>query len=283
MSPIVLRASAIAFASAGIWMGFTQQPPPAELTVTKVAEDLNVIVGAGGNVAVYTTDEGMILVDDKFDQNVPGILEKVRGISDKPVRYVLNTHLHGDHTGGNAKLLAAGAEIIAHENARAIMEERKMPGLPRMTYSQRFALHLGGKRVEARHYGRGHTRSDAFIYFPARKVLHTGDLFVAGTPLIDYSSGASGVEWTRTIDAALALDFETVIPGHGPVMKREDLIKWKQSFELVKEQARQMKAEGKTREQAAAALKFNGLPGWGGNSARFFERSFPGLWDELAR
>jgi glyoxylase-like metal-dependent hydrolase (beta-lactamase superfamily II) len=240
-----------------------------------------VLVGSGGNVGVYTTDEGVILVDDKFDQNVPAIVEKVRSITDKPIRYVLNTHLHGDHTGGNAKLLAGGAEIVAHENARSIMEERKMPGLPRLTYSKGFSVHLGGKRVEAHHYGRGHTRSDAFIYFPAHKVLHTGDMFVAGAPFIDHSSGGSGLAWTRTLDAALELDFETVIPGHGGVMKREDLLRWKQSFELVQEQARRLRSEGKTPEEAAGLIKTDGLPGWGGSSRNFITRSFPGFWQEL--
>jgi glyoxylase-like metal-dependent hydrolase (beta-lactamase superfamily II) len=280
---IGIRLTGLALALTGCWIGLTQQPPPAELTVTKVADDLHIIVGSGGNVGVYTTDEGVILIDDKFDQNVPAILEKVKSITDKPIRYVLNTHLHGDHTGGNARMLAAGAEIVAHENARAIMEERKMPGLPRLTYSQRFAVNLGGKRVEARHYGRAHTRSDAIMYFPARKVIHTGDMFVTGSPFIDYSSGGSGIEWTRTLDAALALDFETVIPGHGPVLKREDLLKWKQSFELIKEQARQLKAQGKTREEVAKTINIDGFPGWAGGGPRFWERSFPGLWDELAR
>src|SRR5688500_7666432 len=218
-SALLIRLASVSLASAGLWIALTQQPPPADLTVTKVADDLHVIVGPGGNVGVYTTDEGVILIDDKFDQNVAGILEKVKSITDKPIRYVLNTHLHGDHTGGNARMAAAGAELVAHEAARAIMEERKMPGLPRLTFSERFAVNLGGKRVEARHYGRGHTRSDAFIYFPARKVLHTGDMFVGSSPLIDYASGGSGVDWTRTIDAALEMDFETVIPGHGPMMK----------------------------------------------------------------
>jgi glyoxylase-like metal-dependent hydrolase (beta-lactamase superfamily II) len=276
-----IRGVGLFLAVAGCWIGLTQQQPPPELTVTKIADDLHIIVGSGGNVGVYTTDEGVILIDDKFDQNVPAILEKVKAITDKPIRYVLNTHLHGDHTGGNARLIAAGAEIVAHENARSIMEERKMPGLPRLTYSQRFAVTLGGKRVEARHYGRGHTRSDAFMYLPARKVLHAGDMFVSSSPFIDYTSGGSGVEWTRSIDAALRLDFETVIPGHGPVMKREDLLKWKQTFELVKEQARQLKKQGKTRDEVAKMINLEAMPGWAGNSARFWERSFPGLWDEL--
>jgi glyoxylase-like metal-dependent hydrolase (beta-lactamase superfamily II) len=280
-STLALRFAAAILASAGLWVAYTQQPPPAELTVTKVADDLHVIVGSGGNVGVYTTDEGVILIDDKFDQNVPAILEKVKSITDKPIRYVLNTHLHGDHTGGNARLLAAGAEIVAHDNARTMMVEKKMPGLPRLTYANRFTVHLGGKRVEARHFGRGHTRSDAFMYFPAHKIVHTGDMFVAGGPFIDYTSGGSGVEWTSTLDAVLRLDFDTVIPGHGPIMKRDDLLKWKQSFEMAKEQVRQLKSQGKTREEAAAAINVDSLPGWAGASRNWNSRSLPGLWDEL--
>ena len=277
-----VRLSALALASAGVWVAYTQQnQAPAQLTVTRIADDLHVIVGSGGNVAVYTTDEGAILVDDKFERDVPQILEKVKSVTDKPVRYVLNTHLHGDHTGGNAKMLTAGYEVVAHENARTLMVEKKLPGLPRVTFSDRLAVHLGGKVVETRHYGYGHTKTDALLYFPARKVLHTGDMFVSGFPFMDYSSGGSGVAWPHTLAAALRdLDFDTVIPGHGPVMTREDLVKWKNSLDMLVERARFYKRKGQTREEAQPLMKLAEI-GWTADPAGFFQRSFGGLWDEL--
>jgi glyoxylase-like metal-dependent hydrolase (beta-lactamase superfamily II) len=272
-----IRCLAIACASAGLWIASTQQTPPPDLTVSRIADDLHVIVGSGGNVGVYTTDEGVILVDDKFEQNYSQIIEKVKGITGRQIRYVLNTHLHGDHTGGNAKMLAAGVEIIAHENAQRLMDERKMPGVPRLSFHSRFNVRLGGKFVSARHFGRSHTGADAVVYFPAHKVIHMGDMFVDGAPFIDYASGGSGVAWTRTLDRVLELDFETVIPGHGPMMKRGDLLRWKQSFETLKLQLSEMRKSGKSAE----AAKLESLPGWAPGSR--WDRSFPGLWDELGK
>lgn len=279
----MLRTTALSIALGGLWIGLTQQPPPEPLTVEKMADDLHVIVGSGGNVAVLTTSEGMILVDDKFERNVPEILAKVKAIADKPIRYVLNTHQHGDHTGGNQKLMMENIEILIHKNARANMVKVSQPGLPRITFADETAVYLGGKEVQAHHYGRGHTNGDSFIYFPAHRVIHTGDLFVSGAPLIDYANGGSGVAWTATIDEALKLDFDRVIPGHGPIMKRADLIAWKTSFEKVRERITKLKRDGKDVKAAAAELKMDDLAGWSAPSRFWSERSFPGLYQELAR
>jgi cyclase len=278
----MLRSAALVMGMGGIWIGLTQQAPPQPLTIEKMADDLHVIIGNGGNVAVLTTSEGVILVDDKFEQNVPEILAKVKSVSDKPVRYILNTHQHGDHTGGNQKLME-NAEIIAHRNARANMVRAAKPGLAQITFNDETSVFLGGKEVRARYCGRGHTNGDAVIYFPAHRVVHTGDLFVNGAPLIDYANGGSGVAWTATLDEALKLDFDRVIPGHGPIMKRADLIAWKESFQRVRERITKLKSEGKDVKEAGAQLKLDDLPGWAGPSGFWSERSFPGLYQELAR
>jgi cyclase len=280
---VLVRSTALAIALGGAWLGLTQQPPPQPLTIEKLADDLHVIVGSGGNVAVLTTSEGVILVDDKFEQNVPEIQAKVKSVSDKPIRYILNTHQHGDHTGGNQKLMADNVEILIHKNARANMVTGKQPGIPRITYGDETAVYLGGKEVQAHYCGRGHTNGDAVIYFPAHRVLHTGDLFVNGAPFIDYSNGGSGVAWTSTLDEALKLDFDRVIPGHGPIMKRADLVAWKTSFEKAKERMTKLKKDGKDAKTAAAELKMDDLPGWNAPSRFWTERSFPGLYQELAR
>ena len=277
----MVRLFGLSLAMAGLWTALTQQQPPADLTVEKIADDLHVIVGGGGNVAVYSTPEGAILVDDKFDQHVPQILAKVKTITDKPVRYLLNTHHHGDHTGGNQKMLLENVEILIHRNARANMERGKQPGMPRIAFSDETSVYLGGKEAHARHFGRGHTNGDAVVLFPARRTLHTGDLFVSGTPLIDYSAGGSGVEWTATLKAVLQLDFDTVIPGHGPIMKRADLEQWVKTFEAVRKRISEQQHQGKTKEQVVQTLRIDDL-GWkpGGT---WTGRSLPGLYDELAR
>ncbi|MCW5979520.1 MAG: MBL fold metallo-hydrolase [Bryobacteraceae bacterium] len=272
---------ATALAAAGsLWLAASQAPPPADLTVTKVADDLHVIVGSGGNVAVLTTEEGVILVDDKFERNVPEILAKVRTLTDKPVRYVLNTHQHGDHTGGNAALIQT-AEIVAHKNARANMVKNAQPGVMRMAFSDEFELHLAGKEVRARHLGLGHTNGDAVMHFPKHRVVHTGDLFVRGTPFIDYANGGSSDGWMKTLDNILALDFDRIIPGHGDICGREELVRWKASFETIRGRVREMSRAGKSLEEVTRDLKVDDQPGW--SSTGLLARSLPGLYEELSR
>src|SRR5689334_18129425 len=136
LNPRVTRIVCVAAGCTGLWLAWSQnQTPPAELTMEKVTDSLYVIMGDGGNVAVMPTNEGVILVDDKFERDAQQIMAKVKSVSDKPVKYVLNTHQHGDHTGGNKSLFAANAEIIIHKNARANMAKAEMPGIPRITFS----------------------------------------------------------------------------------------------------------------------------------------------------
>src|SRR5215467_13775887 len=146
-NPLLVRLSIGVAACAGLWIAWSQNQQPAQLTMEKVTDSLYVIIGDGGNVAVLPTSEGVILVDDKFAQDGPQILAKVKSVSDKPIRYVLNTHQHGDHTGGNAALLAAQAEIIIHKNARANMAHTEMPGLPHITFSEETQVFAGGREV----------------------------------------------------------------------------------------------------------------------------------------
>ena len=243
--------------SAGAWIARTQAPQaPAPLTIEKVKDTLYVIIGDGGNVAVYVTDEGVILVDDKFERDAADIMARVKSVTDKPVKYVLNTHQHGDHTGGNQKLLAASAEIISQRNARANMVATKMPGVPRVSFTDETEVFLGGKEVRAHYYGRGHTNGDAMIYFPDLKVVHTGDLFTNGAPFIDYSANGSAVDWTKTIDNVLKSDwdFDVVIPGHGPVSKRADLIKYRDNFTAMRDRVSGMIRGGKSKDDIKAVL-----------------------------
>ncbi|HYA18675.1 MAG TPA: MBL fold metallo-hydrolase [Bryobacteraceae bacterium] len=244
--------------SAGAWMARTQAPqaPAAPLTIEKVKDNLYAIIGDGGNVAVYVTDEGLIVVDDKFERDYAEIMAKIRSVTDKPVRYVLNTHQHGDHTGGNQKMLDAGVEILAQQNARANMVTGKQPGLPRVTFTAETSVFLGGREVRARYFGRGHTNGDAMIYFPDAKVLHTGDLFVEGAPLIDYNGHGSAAEWVGTLDGVLhsGWDFDVVIPGHGKVSKPADLVSFRNNFERMRNQVTSMLNQGRSKDDIARML-----------------------------
>jgi len=276
---LLVRLSAGILASLGAWVAYTQTPQaPPQLKIEKIADDLYNISGDGGNVAVYLTNDGVILIDDKFDRDYADILDKVKSVSDKPVKYVLNRHQYGDHTGGNERMFAT-AEIIAHRNARANMVEGKMPGVPRISFSDETEVFLGGKEVRARHFGRGHTNGDAAIYFPALKVVHTGDLFTNGAPFIDYTAGGSAIEWTRTLDEIMKWDFDTVIPGHGPVSKRADLMKYRQNFESMRNRVSGMVRDGKSKDDISKTL----VADFGWPAQGLSMRSLDGLMAELKR
>ena len=195
---LIARFSASALLLTGCWVAYTQnqgKQPPA-LTLNKVKDDLYEIEGDGGNVAVYVTSEGVILVDDKFEQDHDNIMAKVKSVTDQPVKYVLSTHHHSDHSGGNVKFIST-AEIISTANARANIVEHKQPNAPanmtpaRVVFTEECSVFLGGKEVRARYFGRGHTNGDAVVYFPALRTIHTGDLMAGTTPLIDYTGGGS--------------------------------------------------------------------------------------------
>jgi cyclase len=280
--PTFVRLGGIAVALAGLCLVWLQgqQPPKQPLNVQKVTDNLWVLMtNSSGNVAVMPTSEGVLLVDDKFDQDGPEILAKVKAISDKPIKYILNTHQHGDHTGGNAFMLTnTPAEILIHKNARANMVAGKQPGLPQVTYADEAQVFIGGKEVSAHHLGRGHTNGDAVILFPSERVLHTGDLFVNGSaPFIDYSAKGSIVEWDKTLERVLQLDFDIVIPGHGPVAKKADLVKWRASLAELRSRAKRACAGGVT--GADKRLDLSGLNM--DDSLGFMGRSMPGICGEL--
>ncbi|HET9217472.1 MAG TPA: MBL fold metallo-hydrolase [Terriglobia bacterium] len=242
-----------------VWLSYSQNAKPAlPLRIANVKAELYMISGDGGNVAAYVTSDGVILVDDMFDRNHADILAQVKSVTDKPVRYVLNTHQHDDHAGGDLKMLPI-AEVVAHRNARANLTNIKQPyyedtpgtpiGLPRVTFTDEFGVHLGGKEVRAKYFGRGHTNGDVVVYFPELKVIHTGDLFLARNAprgaapqtrppgvniYVDYAQGGSFLEWTKTLDGVLQLDFDTVIPGHGPTSAKEDVAKFRSDLETMR-------------------------------------------------
>jgi len=253
----LVRASAALLTLVGAWAAYTQAPvTPRPATSLKVKDNLYMISGEGGNVAALITDEGILLVDDMYDRNYAAVMGQVKALSDKPIRYVLNTHQHDDHSGSNAQMLAASVEVIAHKNARINMIALKQPGAPRITFTDEMQVHLGGKEIRTRHYGRGHTGGDAVIYFPELKVIHTGDLFLTRPtqPYIDYANGGSAIEWTKALDEVLKLDFDTIIPGHGPLSDRAGLRKWQTDFTAMRSRIGGMVRQGKSKDEISQTL-----------------------------
>jgi glyoxylase-like metal-dependent hydrolase (beta-lactamase superfamily II) len=277
----LVRILAAIFLLQSAWVVYTQNAKtPGPLRIERVRGELYLISGEGGNVAAYVTAEGVVLVDDMFDRNHADILAKVKSITDQPIKYVINTHQHDDHAGGDLKMLPI-AEVIAHRNVRANLEHIKQPyyedtpgtpiGLPRITFSDEFSVHLGGKEVRAKYFGRGHTSGDAVIYFPELKVIHTGDLFLGRTApreqvaaaarppgvniYVDYAQGGSFFEWTKTLDGALQLDFDTVIPGHGPVSSRNDLLKFRTDLETMRTRLVTLIKGDKTKDEIVSILE----------------------------
>jgi len=291
MSRILLvRLAAGTIATLGAWVAYTQTPQtPPQLKLNKIADDLYEIEGDGGNVAVYLTNDGVIVIDDKYERDYADIMAKIKSITDKPVKYVLNTHQHGDHTGGNAKMFEVSAEIIAHRNARANMVAGKMPGVPRVSFSDETEVFLAGKEVRAHYFGRGHTNGDAVIFFPAARTIHTGDLYTVGAkpgtvaPFIDYSASGSVVDWTKTLDGILnsGWDFDTVIPGHGPIMKKADLAQYRQDFGKMQTRISVLVRGGMSKDGVTKVLvdEF----GWSPSPEAFSSRSIDPMMAELKR
>jgi glyoxylase-like metal-dependent hydrolase (beta-lactamase superfamily II) len=235
-----------------------------------------------GDVALRVTSAGLILVDDKFTNHVPNIMDLVRTVSALPVRHVLNTHHHGDHASGNATLRAMGIDVIGHENVRANFLRIKQPGEPNIVFADKAAVFLGGVEVQLLHLGRGHTSGDTVIYFPDLKTVHAGDLIVDGMPVIDYPAGGSAVEFVKTIDALLQLDFDTLIPGHGRLMTKNEVVDYKARFEEMNRRMRNLARSGVPKSEVRAKLYLDDL-GWNNTvSTTTWATGLEAYYDEMA-
>ena len=264
-----------------------QATPPPVLTIEKIHDDLYMIVGDGGNVAVYITNEGVILVDDKYDQDHAQIMARIRSVTNQPVRYILSTHYHADHSGGNT-LFTNEAEIISTRNAHDGIVKHLQSNAPnnmvpaRVTFTDECTIFLGGKEVRAKYYGRAHTNGDAFVYFPAHRLVHSGDSFASAptaTPLIDYPGGGSVVEWTKTLDTVMnTLDFDEVMPGHGPMSNKAGMKAYRDRVEVLRSKAQALVRAGKSQADLAKLMETDYK--WAPNSL-FQQWSVPGMMTEL--
>ncbi len=239
-----------------------------EIKVQQLTDHVYMLEGRGGNIGLSIGDDGVFMIDDQFAPLTAAILNAIGKITDQPVRFVLNTHWHGDHTGGNENLGNAGALIVAHDNVRERMSSeqfRKLVGgstppspvaaLPVVTFNDRVSFYLNGDEIQAFHVAPAHTDGDSMIYFSSADVLHMGDVFFNKRfPFIDVDLGGSVDGTIAAVDLALAMttDETKIIPGHGPLANHQDLTEYRDILSTIRDRVAGMLAEGKTLEETLA-------------------------------
>lgn len=245
------------------------QEQPVSYVATPLTATLTMLQGQGGNVAISHGEDGVYLIDDQMKPQSEQLLAEVRKISDRPIRFVINTHYHHDHMGGNEAVGDVGAVIIAHDNVRQRLStdqfnnvfNRETPAwpdgaLPIVTFNDRITLHLNGESAEVVHVARGHTDGDAIIHFTGSNVIHMGDIFFLGLyPFIDLDGGGTVQGMIAAVDVALErADAETrVIPGHGPVASREDLAAYRDFLVAARDRVKVLVDQGRTLDETIAA------------------------------
>jgi glyoxylase-like metal-dependent hydrolase (beta-lactamase superfamily II) len=250
-----------AFATAALLAGLTAigtavaqtRPSPFgnfELKIEQVADDLYMIrSSASGNMTVFTSDDAVLIVDSKFANENARAMELLRTVTDLPVKYLVNTHMHPDHTGGNIAFEALGSDIVATENARKRLAEAQAMGLPTITFDDHLRIYFGERVMDFYWLGRGHTDGDLVIHLPEERLVLAGDLFAGGDPfvrLIDYNGGGSLAEWSGTLEKVLALDFDRVIPGHSELTDRARMQAYLDQIVQMQDLIREMHTAGRS-------------------------------------
>ena len=253
-----------------------------------------ILTGAGGNIGLAVGDEAVFVVDDQFAPLTPKILAAIAVITSKPVRFVVNTHWHFDHTGGNENIGKAGALIVAHENVRRRMSagqfidaiNRQEPpavhaALPVVTFTAGVTFHINGDSIAVAHVPPAHTDGDAIVHFTKANVIHMGDLFLsAGLPFVDLSSGGSIHGIIGAADKALSMaNAQTkIIPGHGPIADRARLQAFRDMVAALRDRIRAEIAAGRTIDQVLAAnVTAAYTTSWPGGHERFVRLAYQEL------
>lgn len=240
-----------------------------EIKSTPLRGGLSMLVGAGGNIVLSSGADGAYLIDDQYAPLSDKIRAAVAAAGEKPVRFIINTHWHGDHTGGNESFGASGAIILAHDNVRKRMSSEQVgeffkrttppspdSALPVVTFTEQASLHFNGDRADIIHVSHAHTDGDALVYFRKANVLHMGDTYFNGLyPFIDLDSGGSIDGYIAALDRGLALsnDETQIVPGHGPLSNRAELGAFRAMLVGFRDRIAELKAEGMTLEQTQAA------------------------------
>jgi cyclase len=266
--------------------GRPQFPSPGVVEVEKVKDTLFVLKGGGGNTGVFITAGGVVVVDTKYPGWGRPILEKLRTLTDKPVTMIINTHTHGDHVSGNVEFPAT-VEVVVQENTRANMErmERRDPrptetresldifkannyrGMPKRTFKEKMSIGRGAEQIDLYYFGIGHTNGDAWVVFPALRVMHAGDMFPGKSlPNIDLVNGGSGLEWGNTLAKVHAgvTNVDAIITGHSTLMTMDDLRMHSDFLRDLAVTVREAKKSGKTVDEVAntwtVPAKYPGYP-----------------------
>jgi glyoxylase-like metal-dependent hydrolase (beta-lactamase superfamily II) len=247
-----------------LFMGQEEDYSKVEMKVTKVAGNVYMLEGAGGNIGASVGDDGIVVVDDQYAPLAEKIQAALKSISDKPVRFIINTHYHEDHTGGNL-YFQKQAPIIAHDNVRKRLEKGGTAGngssvhfeakpqpagaLPILTFDHDVTVHLNGEDIRALYFPAGHTDGDCIIFFPKSNVVHMGDDFgTYGFPFIDIDGGGSingMIDAVETVISQLPQDVK-VIPGHGPVSSVDDMRAYVKMLKETREVVQTALKQGKT-------------------------------------
>jgi glyoxylase-like metal-dependent hydrolase (beta-lactamase superfamily II) len=254
-----------------------QAPQEVKVETEEVAPGVYVLYGRGGNIGVSAGADGVFLIDDQYANMTAPVEAALAKLAPTPPRFVINTHWHGDHTGGNENLAARGSVIVAHDNVRARMSaeqfseffQRATPpspaaALPVVTFSDNLSLHVNGDELRGVHVAQAHTDGDVFIHFRKANVIHTGDLvFHAMYPFVDLDSGGSVAGVIAAVDRMLALadDRTRIIPGHGRVTDRKGLEEYRKLLVTTRERMRERVRAGRTLDQVLAEKPFADFDG----------------------
>jgi len=253
-------------------------PPPAPqpLQIKPVKAGVYMVVGQGGNSTVVVGDSGVILVDTKnpgqaiYDE----LNDKIKSVTSLPVKEVIITHHHADHSGNTLLFENHGVPVVGHQEELEALQTyasnaTPRPTAPSITYNDELTVRAGGVVAQAHHWGAGHTAGDTVVYFPAQKVVAGGDEVVAVTPNVDYPFHGSVTGWLKSLDAIARLDFDYVIPGHGndPISKA-DFLAYKKKWETLVERGRAAVKAGVTKDKILAAIKTDDL-GWNITTAQW--------------
>ncbi len=283
-----MRRLAMVLATAIATMGIAQAQliklpdwDTVEMKTVDLGSGIYMLEGFGGNIGVSVGADGVFLIDDQYAPLTPKVVAAIEKLSDQPIRFVINTHWHGDHTGGNENLGKMGALIVAHDNARAVLalgskdeaSGKWLPppakSLPVETFNDTVTFYLNGQTVHVFHIAPAHTDGDVVVHFREANVIHTGDAYFNGFyPFIDVEHGGSIDGMIAFYDQLLALaDADTkIIPGHGPVATRADVQRYQAMLKTVRDRVAAAIAAGQSLEDLTAANPLADLdPEWGGN------------------
>ncbi len=285
-----LTAGFISFASIAL-------AEEVKITPVPVTEQIYMLTGKGGNIGLFIGQDGTFLIDDQFAPLTEKIVAAIKSVGGDYPKFLINTHYHGDHTGGNEKLGQEGTLIFSHNNVRERLSagsfieafNMKRPavakeGLPVVTFSEDISFHLNGDTVRAIHVPHAHTDGDSFIHFKMANVIHAGDILFNGFyPFIDVQHGGSLKGMLKAVDRILSLADENtkIIAGHGPIADKAQLADYRQMLGIAYERLKKLKAEGITAEEAAASKPLSDLdPTWGDglfNSERWIKLIYSGV------